>query len=100
MATPVFLPRESYGWRSLVGCCPQGRTESDTTEVTQHALETEMATHSSILAWTIPETEEPSGLPSMGSHRKDTTEVIQQQHYIGLAKKFIQVCHTMGNIYT
>ena len=29
----------------------------------------EMATHSSVLAWRIPETEEPSGLPSMGSHR-------------------------------
>ena len=28
-----------------------------------------MATHSSILAWRIPGTEEPSGLPSMGSHR-------------------------------
>ena len=28
-----------------------------------------MATHSSILAWRIPRTEEPSGLPSMGSHR-------------------------------
>ena len=34
-----------------------------------HALEKEMATHSNILAWRIPETEEPSGLPSMGSHR-------------------------------
>ena len=33
------------------------------------ATEKEMATHSSILAWRIPETEEPSGLPSMGSHR-------------------------------
>ena len=33
------------------------------------ALEKEMATHSSILAWRIPGTEEPSGLPSMGSHR-------------------------------
>ena len=32
-------------------------------------LEKEMATHSSILAWRIPGTEEPSGLPSMGSHR-------------------------------
>ena len=29
----------------------------------------EMATHSSVLAWRIPGTEEPSGLPSMGSHR-------------------------------
>ena len=34
-----------------------------------HALEKEMATHSSILAWRIPETEEPGGLPSMGLHR-------------------------------
>ena len=32
-------------------------------------LEKEMATHSSILAWRIPETAEPGGLPSMGSHR-------------------------------
>ena len=34
-----------------------------------HALEKEMATHSSVLAWRIPETAEPVGLPSMGSHR-------------------------------
>ena len=34
-----------------------------------HALEKEMATHSSVLAWRIPGTEEPSGLLSMGSHR-------------------------------
>ena len=34
-----------------------------------HALEKEMATHSSVLAWRIPGMEEPGGLPSMGSHR-------------------------------
>ena len=34
-----------------------------------HALEKGMATHSSILAWRIPGTEEPVGLPSVGSHR-------------------------------
>ena len=34
-----------------------------------HILEKEMATHSSVLAWRIPGTEEPDGLPSMGSHR-------------------------------
>ena len=34
-----------------------------------HALEREMATHSSVLAWRIPGTGEPGGLPSMGSHR-------------------------------
>ena len=34
-----------------------------------HALEKDMATHSSVLAWRIPGTGEPGGLPSMGSHR-------------------------------
>ena len=34
-----------------------------------HALEKEMATHSSVLAWRIPGTVEPDGLPCMGSHR-------------------------------
>ena len=34
-----------------------------------HALEKEMATHSGVLAWRIPGMAEPSGLPSMGSHR-------------------------------
>ena len=33
--TPVFLPGESQGWGSLLGCRLWGRTESDTTEVTQ-----------------------------------------------------------------
>ena len=35
--TPGFLSRESRGQRSLVGCCPWGRTESDMTEATLHA---------------------------------------------------------------
>ena len=34
-----------------------------------HALEKEMATHSSVLAWRVPGTGEPGGLPSLGSHR-------------------------------
>ena len=34
-----------------------------------HALEKEMATHSNVLAWRIPGTAEPGGLPSLGSHR-------------------------------
>ena len=34
-----------------------------------HALEKEMATHSSVLVWRIPGTGEPGGMPSMGSHR-------------------------------
>ena len=58
--------------RSLVGCSPWGCQESDTTERLHflfHALEKEMATHSSVLAWRTPGTAEPGGLPSMGSHR-------------------------------
>ena len=44
-----------------------------------HALEKEMATHSSVLAWGIPGKGEPGGLPSMGSHREsDTTEATQR----------------------
>ena len=37
--------------------------------VLEDPLEKEMATHSSVLAWRIPGTGEPGGLPSMGSHR-------------------------------
>ena len=47
------------GQRSLAGCSPWGRKESDTTERLHfhfHALEKEMATHSSVLAWRIPGT--------------------------------------------
>ena len=46
-ATPVLLPRKSQGWRSLAGCSPWDRCESDTTERLHfhfHALEKEMAT--------------------------------------------------------
>ena len=71
--TPVLLPGKSHGRRSPVGCSPWGRWESDTTErlhfhFSVHALEKEMATHSSVLAWRTPGTGEPGGLPSMGSH--------------------------------
>ena len=55
-----------------MGCSPWGREESDMTERLHfqfHALEKEMATHSSVLAWRIPGTREPGGLPSVGSHR-------------------------------
>ena len=40
----------------------------------EDSLEQEMATHSSILAWEIPCTEEPGGLQSMGYKQQDTTE--------------------------
>jgi len=72
--TPVLLPGESHGWRNLVGCSPgvaEGQTGlSDFTFTFHfHALEKEMATHSSVIAWRIPGTGEPGGLPSLGSPR-------------------------------
>ena len=58
-------------WKAAVHGVAEGRTRlSDFTFTFHfHALEKEMATHSSILAWRIPGTGEPGGLPSMGSHR-------------------------------
>ena len=67
--TPLLLPGKSHGRRSLVGYSPWV-TESDTTEWLHfYALEKEMATHSTVLAWRIPGTGEPGELRSMGSHR-------------------------------
>ena len=72
--TPVLLSGKSHGQRSLVGSV-HGVTKSRTRlsififTFHFHGLEKEMATHSSVLAWRIPGTGEPGGLPSMGSHR-------------------------------
>ena len=57
-------------WKAAVHRVAEGWTQlSDFTfTFPVHALEKEMATHSSVLAWTIPGTGEPGGLPSMGSH--------------------------------
>ena len=58
-------------WWAIVHGVAEGRTRlSDFTFTFQfHALEKEMATHSSVLAWRIPGREEPGGLLSMGLHR-------------------------------
>ena len=68
--TPVLLPGQSHGQRSLVGCSPKSWTRLSDFTLTFHfhALEKEMATHSSVLAWRIPGTGEPGGLSSVGSH--------------------------------
>ena len=72
--TPMFLPGKSHGRRSLVGCShevAESRTQLTNFTFTSHfhALEKEMAAHSSVLAWRIPGTGEPGGLPSMRLHR-------------------------------
>ena len=58
-------------WKAAVRGVAEGRTRLSDFTFTFHfpALEKEMATHSSILAWRIPRTGEAGGLPSMGSHR-------------------------------
>ena len=64
-------PMDGGAWRAAVHGVAEGQTRlSDFTFTFHfHALEKEMATHSSILTWRIPGTEEPGRLPSMGSHR-------------------------------
>ena len=64
-------PMDGGAWSAAVHEVAKSQTRlSDFTFTFHfHALEKEMAPHSSVLAWRIPGTGEPSGLPSMGSHR-------------------------------
>ena len=64
-------PMDGGAWWAAVHGMAKSRTRlSDFTFTFHfHALEKEMATHSSVLAWRIPGAGEPGGLPSMGSHR-------------------------------
>ena len=59
-----ILAGKSHGQRNLAGYTPWGCKR-----VSFHALEEEMATYSSVLAWRIPGMGEPGGLSSIGSHR-------------------------------
>ena len=57
-------------WAAVLGVAKSQTRLSDFTFTFHfHALEKAMATHSSVLAWRIPGTEEPHGLQSVGSHR-------------------------------
>ena len=60
-------PRDRGAWWAAVHRVAQSRTQLKW--LSMHAWEKKMATHSSILAWRIPGTEEPDGLLSMGSPR-------------------------------
>ena len=64
-------PRERGAWWAAVHAVARSQTRLSDFAFTFHchALEKAMATHSSVLAWRIPGTGEPGGLPSMGSHR-------------------------------
>ena len=64
-------PTEGGAWWAAVHGVAESQTRLSDFSFTFHfhALEKAMATHSSVLAWRIPGTEEPGGLPSVGSHR-------------------------------
>ena len=64
-------PMDSGAWWAAVHGVAKSRTRLSNFTFTFHfhALEKEMATHSSVLAWRIPGTEESGGLTSMRSHR-------------------------------
>ena len=64
-------PMDGGAWKAAVHGVTEGRTQLSDFTFTfhSHALEKEMATHSSVLAWRIPGTGEPGRLQSMGSHR-------------------------------
>ena len=64
-------PMDRGAWWAAVHGVAKSRTRLNDFTFTFHfhALEKEMATHCSVLAWRIPGTGEPGGLPSMGSHR-------------------------------
>ena len=77
--TPVLLPGKPHGWRSLVAAV-QGvvkswtRLNGFTFTLHFHALEKEMATHSSVPAWRIPGTGELVDCHLWGRTESDTTE--------------------------
>ena len=62
-------PMDGGAWWAAVHGVARTRLSDFTFTFHFHALEKEMATHSSVLAWRIPGTGEPGGLPSMGSYR-------------------------------
>ena len=69
-------PVDGGAWWAAVCGVTKSRTRLSDFSFTFHfhALEKEMATHSSVLAWRIPRMGEPGGLPSVGCTESDTTE--------------------------
>ena len=62
-------PMDRGAWWAAVHGVEKSQTLLSDFSFYFHALEKEMATHSSVLAWRIPGMGEPGGLPSMGSHK-------------------------------
>ena len=74
------VPSWGFPGGSAVKNPPVNAGDPDLIPAWEDPLEKEMATHSSILAWRIPWTEEPGGLQSMGSQESDMTKLITHTH--------------------
>ena len=77
-------PMDGGAWKAAVHgvAKSQARLSDFTFTFHFHALEKEMATHSSVLAWRIPGRGDPGGLPLWGCTESDTTEATQQQQHL------------------
>ena len=91
-------PMDWGAWWAAVHGLAKSQTRLSDFTLTFHflALEKEMATHSSVLAWRIPGMGEPGGLPSMGSHRvghdwSDLAVAVLTETFIGGSWEFILV---------
>ena len=94
-------PMDGGAWKAAVHGVTEGRTRLSDFTFTFHlpALEKEMATHSSVLAWRIPGTGEPGGLPSMGSHRvgHDWSDLVVVVVMVHLMSTRIRNENVLGN---
>ena len=77
-------PMDGGAWQAAVHGVAKSRTRLSDFPFTFHfhALEKEMATHSSVVAWRIPGMGEPGGCRLWGHTQLDTTEATQQQQHI------------------
>src|SRR5574337_1130018 len=83
------------GWWATVHGVAKSRTRLSDFTFTFHfpALEKEMATHSSVLAWRIPGTVEPDGLPSIGSQSQTQLKQLSSSSSITVDHSY-QCCRT------
>ena len=88
-------PMDGGAWWAAVHGVAKSRTwlSNFTFTFHFHELEKEMATHSSVLAWRIPGTEEPSGLPSMGSHSRIRLKQLSSSSSRAVKRSYRQNCN-------
>ena len=97
-------PMDGGAWWAAVHGVAKSRTRLSNFTFTFHfhALEKDMATHCSVLAWRIPGTGEPGGLPSMGLHRvrHDWSDLVGVAAYISISISIYIYTHTHTHTHT